>query len=209
MKTQKIYLLLAALLSATLLVPGITQPLITLQADMNRQAIVNEGKRLVGEQSMHPTMASMATQFLDGLKVQGTTNLYNKTRSIFGTAEDLWKSGHLLVALLIVIFSIIIPATKTLLILIACMIKNTSALIRLNSFLSKWSMADVFAIGVIVACLASNSTSSQKALITFNAQLHAGFYWFLGYCLASIAVGQLLVNIQPTATKPMVINKEG
>ncbi|MDP0562195.1 MAG: paraquat-inducible protein A [Candidatus Endonucleobacter sp. (ex Gigantidas childressi)] len=208
MKTQNISLLLATLLSAILLIPGITQPLISLQADMNRQAVINEGKTLICEQNMHPAMASMATQFLDGLKVKGKTNLYNKTRSIFGTAEDLWKSGNLLVALLIVVFSIIIPATKTLLILTACLIKNTRPLIRLNSFLSKWSMADVFAIGVIVACLAANGTSSEKALMSFNAELHVGFYWFLSYCLASIATGQLLIHIH-TSTTPKIIDNAG
>ncbi len=192
MQSQKPALIFATLLSLFLLIPGITQPLISLQADMNRQALVSEGKKLINEQRLHPAMASMANQFLDGMKVQGTSRLYDRTRSILGTAEDLWKSGYLLVAMLIVFFSVIIPAFKTLLLLAACIVKANTRLISLNSFLSKWSMADVFAIGVIIACLAANGTSSQKALLSFSAELHAGFYWFLGYCLVSIAAGQFL-----------------
>ena len=200
MQIQRLVIIFTALLSLALLIPGITKPMISLRGDMDQQALINEGKKLISEQKLHPAMISMANKFLSGLNVEGKIKLYDKTRSILGTAEDLWKSGYLLVAILIVVFSIIIPSIKTLLQLIACAVKNNNRLIDLNSFLSRWSMPDVFAIGVIIACLAANGSSSQKAPLMFSADLHSGFYWFVAYCLASIAAGQLVSSLSSTTS---------
>ena len=52
-------------------------------------------------------------------------------------------------------------------------------------------MADVFAIGVLIAFLAANSSAVENAIIHFNAELHSGFYWFLAYCLISNLMGQI------------------
>ena len=185
-------IILAMIASLALLIPGLLQPMITLNADLNRQALVIEGKKLIKEQSIHPAISSMATQFLDGLTVKGQSRVYSKTRSILGTANDLWQSGYQLVALLIVLFSAIIPGIKTLCLLFASILSKNRKLLKINSILSKWSMADVFAVGVIIACLAANGTSSQSALLSFQAELHSGFYWFVAYCLLSAFIGQYL-----------------
>ena len=197
MKAQKTTLLLAPLLSLFLLVPGIMHPLISLQANLERQAVVVEGKKLINEQALHPLMQSMANQFLNNLKIEGTTVVYKQTQSIAQTAMDLWGSGYGLVATLIVLFSIIIPAIKTLLLLTACAVSNNTLLIKTNLMLSKWSMADVFAIGVIIACLALNGSNAQQGLMTFHATLHEGFYYFVAYCITSIAAGQLIERSSP------------
>ena len=62
--------LIVLLLSLALLIPGITQPLITLQASMSHQALVDTGQTLVQQQDMHPAMKSMASQFLSSLECQ-------------------------------------------------------------------------------------------------------------------------------------------
>ena len=191
MTNNKIMIILTAVISLALLIPGLTQPMMTMKADLNRQALVQEGKKIIKEQNIHPAMASMATQFLDGLKVEGTSRVYDKTRSILGTASDLWNSGYLLVAILIVMFSAVIPGFKTLLLLLAALIPKPDIPLRINSGLSKWSMADVFAIGVLIACLAANASSHGNGIIQFEAQLHSGFYWFVGYCLISILLSQV------------------
>lgn len=192
MSQNKIGLTLAIIISLALLIPGLTKPMITLNADLNRQALVQEGKKIVQEQDIHPAISGMASQFLDGLKVDGYSRVYDKTRSILGTAQDLWDSGYLLVAVLIVFFSAVIPSLKIMILLLALVINRNQQLIRVNGFLSKWSMADVFAIGIIIACLAANAASSESALINFHAELHNGFYWFVAYCLASSGLGQWL-----------------
>ena len=192
MSQNKIGLTLAIVISLTLLIPGLTQPMITLNADLNRQSLVQEGKKVIKEQDVHPAILGMASQFLDGLKVDGYSRVYDKTRSILGTARDLWNSGYLLVAVLIVFFSAVIPSAKIVILMLALLLSQNQRLIKINGFLSKWSMADVFAIGVIIACLAANAASSESALINFQAELHSGFYWFVAYCLASAGLGQWL-----------------
>ena len=186
--------LLVLLVSLALLVPGVSLPLISLQADLSRQALVVEGQTLLEQQDIHPAMKSIAKQFLGGLKVEGSSRVYDKTRSILGTASDLWQSGYKLVAVLILTFSIIIPVMKSLLLLAVCLVQSPSSLIRLNALLGKWSMADVFAMGVLIACLAANASSSESALLNVHAELHTGFYWFLAYCLVSIAGAQLIAR---------------
>ena len=192
MPNNKIIIVLTAVITLALLIPGLTQPMLTMKADLNRQALVQEGKKVIKEQSIHPAMASMATQFLDGLKVEGTSRIYDKTRSILGTASDLWQSGYILVAILIVTFSAIIPGFKTLLLLLAAISPKPNNFLQINSLLSKWSMADVYAIGVLIACLAANASSQKNAVIQFEAQLHPGYYWFVGYCLTSVLLSQLI-----------------
>ena len=194
MSQNKIGLALAMIISLVLLIPGLTQPMITLNADLNRQALVQEGKKIVQEQDVHPAVLAMASQFLDGLKVDGYNRVYDKTRSILGTAQDLWDSGYLLVAVLIIFFSAVIPSLKIMILLLALVMSQNQILIGINGILSKWSMADVFAIGVIIACLAANAASSESAIINFQAELHNGFYWFVAYCLVSAGLGQWLTG---------------
>ncbi len=195
---QKKYILIAAtFISLALLIPGISQPLISLKAEINRQTLITEGKKLISEQKISPALAAIANKFLDDIKVKGRSTLYDRSRSISGTAQDLWTSGYLLVAVLIVLFSIVIPVFKASLLLIAAITNNNGYLLWLNGLLSKWSMADVFAIGVTIACLAANGSSRgssppSSALLYFHAELNEGFYWFLAYCLVSIATGQLM-----------------
>ena len=52
---------------------------------------------------------------------------------------------------------------------------------RFIDTISKWSMADVFLVGVYVAFL------SAKATDNLDAEIHEGFYYFTAYCLVSIA----------------------
>jgi uncharacterized paraquat-inducible protein A len=50
----------------------------------------------------------------------------------------------------------------------------------------KWSMADVFVVGIFIAFLAGQANPNM------HAALHHGFYWFLAYCLISILSSQVL-----------------
>ncbi len=186
--------LIALIISLGLLIPGITQPLITLQADMNRQALVKEGQKIMEQQSMHPALLSMANQFLSNLKVEGQSRVYDKTRSILGTASDLWNFGYPLVAILILTFSVLIPAIKSLLLLASCHPSSRTIALKVNAVLGKWSMADVFAMGVLIAMLAADAAASENALLNFQAELHSGFYWFVAYCLVSGLAGQWLLK---------------
>jgi uncharacterized paraquat-inducible protein A len=52
--------------------------------------------------------------------------------------------------------------------------------------ISKWSMADVFAVGVLIAFLAGRATQGLDAVPG------RGFYYFVSYCLLSNFAFQLL-----------------
>jgi uncharacterized paraquat-inducible protein A len=62
--------------------------------------------------------------------------------------------------------------------------------------ISKWSMADVFVVAIIVAYLAANATQQTETLFSLNAQFMPGFFYFLSYCILSIASAQLLDDRQ-------------
>ncbi len=64
--------------------------------------------------------------------------------------------------------------------------KGKVGLHRFVSVIGKWSMADVFVVGILLAFLATRSDDN------IHAQLHDGFYWFLAYCVISIISFQIM-----------------
>jgi hypothetical protein len=145
-------------------------------------------------------MLAAISTFLGFDQIEGQLQVYSNTRSIWGTVDALAASGNLLVALLIVVFSLVIPVFK--LLLVACSLFIGSAQLRgpllwLSAALSKWSMADVFVMGLLVAFMAGSASKQTGDILTMHAELGAGFYFFVGYCLFSVAVGTLLKEPKP------------
>lgn len=143
---------LLTLVAFGLLVPGVTLPILTIEA----------------------SVAVMGMRF----------QLMDQTRSILETVSVLYDKQYALVATLILVFSVIVPALKALCLLLRLMHWSgamDNVLRRVIGVISKWSMADVFVMGVWVAFL------SAQASAQLSATLHAGFYFFLGYCLLSIS----------------------
>jgi paraquat-inducible protein A len=123
----------------------------------------------------------------------GKMTLYNQTRSIIGTVRNLYDTGNLLVAGLILLFSVVVPVAKGLSLLYVLALKNAPfrrQLLRFVSAIGKWSMADVFVMGIFLAYLATG------AAVGVTAQLHRGFWYFLGYCLLSVASAQMM-RVEP------------
>jgi uncharacterized paraquat-inducible protein A len=115
--------------------------------------------------------------------------MFRDTRSIIQTIRNLHESGNDFVAGLILLFSVIVPFIKSLLLGLLPFIRNGKA--RLNLFLfvrsiSKWAMVDVFVVAIYVAYLAG------KAADNFDATVERGFYFFAAYCLLSLAALQFL-----------------
>ena len=130
----------------------------------------------------------------------GKMAIYHQTRSIIGTVRNLYDTGNLLVAGLILLFSVIVPFAKGLSLLYVLALKNAPfrmPLFRFVSMIGKWSMADVFVMGIFLAYLATG------AAVGVTAQLHKGFWYFLGYCLLSVASAQMMqVAPAPAPAKP-------
>ncbi|MDN5205546.1 paraquat-inducible protein A [Fulvivirgaceae bacterium BMA10] len=123
------------------------------------------------------------------LPIIGNTTFYELTQNILQTVETLYENDNAIVAFLILFFSVIVPLIKAVILLIVIFfqkLKKRHDLYRFVYVISKWSMADVFVVGVFLAYLA---TKSNEAI---TAQLHAGFYYFLSYCLISIFAAQVM-----------------
>lgn len=123
----------------------------------------------------------------------GKMALLHETRSILGTVKKLHESGNDLVAGLILFFSVAVPTLKGLMLLYVLAWKRgpgRMALYRVVDLIGKWSMADVFVMGLFLAYLAGNAVSGM------SAQLHQGFWYFLGYCLLSVLSAQLM-KVEP------------
>ena len=123
---------------------------------------------------IQPLLTITASIEMMGIKRE----LFTETRSIVQTVRSLHESGNYFVAGLILLFSIVVPFAKGTALLVALALKDQSR--RFIDAISKWSMADVFLVGVYVAYL------SAKATDNLDAEIHRGFYYFTAYCLVSI-----------------------
>jgi uncharacterized paraquat-inducible protein A len=154
---------LLILLSFVLLVPGVLEPILTISASIEFMGVKRE--------------------------------LFTQTRSIVQSVRTLHESGNNFVAGLILLFSIVVPLAKGSALLLALAQKDPVSRRRIHGFIdsiSKWSMADVFLVGVYVAFL------SAKATDNLDAQIHRGFYFFTAYCLVSIA-SLYFIHLEPEA----------
>lgn len=150
-----------SVVSLALLWPGLVQPVLTIKATM---------------------------------EMFGATRvLSNETRSVIGAIKSLHASHNDFVAGLILLFSILVPITKALLLVPIVTLPAGATRTRLFSLvqtISKWSMADVFAVGMLIALLAAKGTTNLSAVAGI------GFYCFASYCLVSNFAFQLL-RIEP------------
>ena len=165
MSTRNIIALLLIIASLICLYPGLVKPILSINIGVD-------------------------------LPILGGIELHDTKQSIIGTIESLFKGNNVLVAGLILLFSVIIPVLKAIMLLTALFIKNTGLarkLHRVVSLIGKWSMADVFVVGVMIAFLATKSDDN------IDAALHEGFYYFLAYCVISIVSYQILKIDQTSA----------
>lgn len=195
MKAIALLLLLAAY---ALLIPGLNQPVLNVQGTVEKTKLVELGRELLNESKTTPgLMRNLADMVVDTIDVSGTVNAFDKTQSIIGTAQQLLSDDHVLVAVLIVVFSVVIPVLKGLMLLVTLVLPPSlkrHRVMLVNNLLSKWSMADVFVIAIFIAFLAGNGLQEDQGLVDFSAKLETGFWYFLGYCLVSILATQLLAH---------------
>ena len=194
-KFQKYVGMLLLLIAFGLLIPGITEPILVLHGKVDKAELVEFGKQTLADDPDVPAfVVSLTEKLIDELKIEGELEVFSKSRSIAGTVEELYKSGNPLVAFLISLFSIVIPAIKLVLLLYSSLVAKSGPL-WIDNFqktIGKWSMADVFVIAIMVAYLAAVATKDMEELFSLEAEFSTGFYYFLGYCLLSIFASQLL-----------------
>ncbi len=186
------------ILSIIFLIPGITQPLMTIKATVDKQDMLNlaTGALLPPDQDNN-FVQNMLQSVLQQLKVEGTVEVFESTRSLLETMNKLISHDHAVVGLLIGLFGIIIPLIKITLTLVSLFLnsqEDKDRLLNISSLLSKWSMSDVFVMAIIVAFMAINANEQSADTVQMNAYLGPGFYCFAAYCLLAIAAGQLLAS---------------
>ena len=138
----------------------------------------------------------------------GDVEVYEQTRSILGSVERLYEVGSPVPATLILLFSVIVPLGKALLVSWAMFVGNPERRRRTLKFveaIAKWSMADVFVVALFIAYLAAQASqtppgSATPALVSFSAHFGPGFYWFAAYCLFSLATQQYSARLVARAT---------
>ena len=124
--------------------------------------------------------------------------LSNETRSVVSAIQSLHASGNNFVAGLILLFSVLVPLLKAALLVPIYAMRGSATSHRLYLFvraISKWSMADVFAVGMLIALLAAKGTANLSAIAG------PGFYFFASYCLVSNAAFQLLRFDTPASSQ--------
>lgn len=200
---QKSIGMVLLLVAFGLLIPGITEPILILHGKVDKAELVEFGKQTLADDPDVPAfVVSIMEKIIDELEIEGELEVFSKSRSIIGTVEELYSSGNPLVAFLIALFSIVIPAVKLTLLLYTSLAAKSRASRSIDKFekaIGKWSMADVFVIAIMVAYLAAVASNDMEELFSLEAEFSSGFYYFLGYCLLSIMASQLL-TVRKTQT---------
>lgn len=134
----------------------------------------------------------------------GDVEVYSQTRSIAGAVRNLYEVGSPLAATLILLFSVVVPLTKAFAVVAATFMRDAAGRRRVLEFVTaigKWSMADVFAVALFITFLAAQATQTvpgqtgSAPLIAFDARFGPGFYWFVAYCLFSLASQQYAARL--------------
>ena len=158
MSTRNIIALILIIISLLCLYPGLVKPIMSFKASAD-------------------------------IPLLGNVVLTETTQSVVSTIRTLWEQNNKLVAILILLFSIMVPLTKAvsqLAILFFKPLRNKPAIHKFIAAISKWSMADVFVVGVLLTFMTTQSDENMQAW------LHEGFYYFLAYCIISIIGVQFL-----------------
>jgi len=131
----------------------------------------------------------MTIEIGNEVPIVGKVMIYETTQSILQGIRTLYLNDNEFVSFLIALFSVTVPFVKAVLILSVLLFKKLPKRYQIYRFvhvIGKWSMADVFVVGVFIVFL---STSSMDGI---DARLHSGFYFFLAYCLVSLLAFQFV-----------------
>ncbi len=121
----------------------------------------------------------------------GSVTLSYESKSIVSVIHKLFSDSNYLLGSIVLLFSVIIPIFKSILIIVYGFLKESdmakNILFSIHK-LGKWSMLDVFVVAVLVVLF------STKQDIYTTLSLQVGLYFFTGYVLLSIIGSTLLKN---------------
>lgn len=118
-----------------------------------------------------------------------------ESKGILGSIIKLFENSEYAVGGAILLFSVVIPLSKILIIIFALIFRNFTfsyKIINIFKHLGKWSMLDVFVVAILLVYLTSNNSDVS------HAQIQIGLYYFLIYVILSmittIKVDYILTN---------------
>ena len=130
----------------------------------------------------------------------GDVVLSFESKGILGSIEKLFSEGNAPVALVILLFSVLLPAAKTLALLFVSLFEYrpfAAKVVRFFKVLGKWSMLDVFVVALLVVYLGGGSGGVSRS------EIELGVYFFIAYVFLSMAASlaaerMLRSNEQPS-----------
>lgn len=186
--------------SITMLLGGILSPMIEVEVRIT---------------SLHATLLGTPVVFHN-------QSMYYRSKSVFEvfqTLIEMHRPAMLLVAVLVLLFSVVFPALKMLALsasLFRPSLLRNSRIVRLLAFdLSKWSMADVMALAIFMSFVAFNGVIEsglagiraepavqQLVIPTDSSRILPGYYLFVGFCIAGIILSKKLERGIASASSP-------
>jgi len=108
-----------------------------------------------------------------------------ESKGVLGSIVKLFDGGDVVVALVILLFSVIVPVLKVLSLLFVSLWMNhrfAHSIIKFFKMIGKWSMVDVFVVAVFLVYLTANKAEVSRA------QVEVGLYFFLAYVIVSMVM---------------------
>ncbi|HLH16343.1 MAG TPA: paraquat-inducible protein A [Bryobacteraceae bacterium] len=174
----------------TLLIGGVITPMLEVEAKIS---------------ALQMTFLGQPIAFTDQV-------LYFQSKSVLEVFRVLITYGRpdmWVVGVLVLMFSIIFPALKILTSAVCLFQPRLLRTSRIARFFvlesSKWSMADVMALAIFMAFVAFNGliansmnglaqSGAQLTIPTDSSRILAGYYLFIGYCMASLFLARKLAR---------------
>ncbi len=115
----------------------------------------------------------------------GDVVLSFESKSIMGSLVKLYENGDVTVAIVVLLFSVLIPLVKTFaLMFVALFLRNRFAhgMVAFFKMIGKWSMVDVFVVATFLVYLTADKGDVSRA------EAESGLYFFLTYVIVSMLV---------------------
>jgi len=115
----------------------------------------------------------------------GDVVLSFESKGVIGSISKLFESGDTVVALVILLFSALIPLLKTLSMMVVSIFMDTPfahGIVKFFKMIGKWSMVDVFVVATFLVYLTVDRGDVSRA------EVEVGLYFFLAYVIVSMLV---------------------
>ena len=131
----------------------------------------------------------------------GDVILSFESKGIIGSISKLYESGEFAVAFTILLFSILLPALKSLMLTFMLIFYEHPWNQKMVSFfkqIGKWSMIDVFVVATFLVYFTSNTGGISQA------EIQVGLYFFLAYVILSMITAIQTQKVLETKLKNSV-----